>query len=83
MANDTPVNSQITDEVTQAASTLLGSDGATTVSHTRQLASQALALLMENATAAQHHGQTIADAVVAAGVRLINDTDETSGKQSK
>ena len=83
MVYPTPVNSQITDAVTQSALTVAGSAGATAVSNAQQLASHALGLLVENATAAQQRGQTLAEAVVAAGVRLIDDAAEASGKQPK
>ena len=83
MAFPTSVNDQITDAVTASLLALHGSAGATSMSQTHQLAYHALGLLKVNATAAQQRGQTLADAVVAAGVRLINDMDETSGKRSK
>ncbi len=83
MAFPTAVNNQITDAVTQSPSALRDLTEATVVAHTEQVASHALALLMENATAAQQRGQTIADAVVASGVALIYATDETGRDESK
>ncbi len=80
MADDTPVNSQITDAVTPSSSTVLDFAGATTVSEVQQLALRELALLMENATKAQQSGRAIADAAVARGVELIYGTDKTSGE---
>ena len=80
---DTPVNGQITDAVTQSLLTVVGSAGAVAVSQSQQVAAQSLGLLVENATAAQQRGQTLADAVVAAGVRLIDEAEAPGGGKSK
>ena len=79
MANPTAVNSQVTDSVTQSLLLALGDAGTSAVSNTRQVACHALGLLMENATAAQQRGQTVADAVVTAGVRLIGNPETADG----
>ncbi len=71
MANPTPVNSQITDAVTQANVEVLGAAPAVAMGNLYQATSQALANAAHNATVAQQQMNVAAQAATTAGVALL------------
>ncbi len=71
MANPTPVNSQITDAVTQANVEALGAAPAVAMGNLYQATSQALANAAHNATVAQQQMNVAAQAATTAGVALL------------
>jgi hypothetical protein len=71
MANPTPVNSQITDAVTQANVEALGAAPAVAMGNLYQATSQALANAAHNATIAQQQMNMAAQAATTAGVALL------------
>lgn len=71
MAFPTPVNSQITDSVTQANLMVLGVAPALAAGILYQGIAQALANAAANATVAQQQGNTLFTAITARGCSLI------------
>ncbi|MEJ0044386.1 MAG: RebB family R body protein [Rhizomicrobium sp.] len=71
MADNTLVNGQITDAVTQANLTTLGSASAVAAGSMFQVSSQAFGLMMQNAVAAQQQLNIAAQAVTTQGVALL------------
>ena len=71
MADQTPVNSQITDTVSQANVTVLGEAPAVALGNLYQASAQAFGMMMQNAAAAQQQLNITAQAVTAQGVTLL------------
>ncbi|MGH6873274.1 MAG: RebB family R body protein [Rhizomicrobium sp.] len=71
MAIPTPLNGQITDAVTQTNVLNVASMQSNASGNLANAASQAFALMMENATAHQPHGRAIMDAAAARCVALL------------
>jgi hypothetical protein len=78
MALPTPVNSQITDAVTQANVGVLGASAAMAMSNLYQATAQALANAAHNATTAQQQANILAQAVTTQGVALLYSLDTAS-----
>ncbi|HEY2070339.1 MAG TPA: RebB family R body protein [Rhizomicrobium sp.] len=74
MADVTQVNGQITDAVTQENVAVIGGSPAQVMMSLSQAASQAFALMMQNATTAQQNGAMCAQAAANQGVIAINST---------
>ena len=74
MAFPTAVNNQITDAVTQANVTILGSAPAVALSNTYQAAAHATGLMMQNAVANQQQVNLLAEAVTANLVAMLNNS---------
>ena len=84
MAFPTFVNDQITDSVTQANVTALGSSPAVAMGNLYQATAQALANAAHNATMAQQQMYVTAQAATAAGVSLLYSLDTaTTGIATK
>ena len=64
MAEENPVNGQITDAVTQANVTVLGQSPAQAVANFYQITAQSLGLSMQNSVASQQHMNTLNLSVV-------------------
>ncbi|WP_169569635.1 RebB family R body protein [Sneathiella limimaris] len=75
MANDTPVNSQITDAVTQSNMTALGNAPAQSMATAYQLLAQSVGVSMQNAVANQQNMNTIDSAIVSQGISLLFNLD--------
>ncbi|GLQ06697.1 RebB family R body protein [Sneathiella chinensis] len=75
MAKDTPVNSQITDAVTQANLTVLGGAPAQSMATTYQLLAQSVGVSMQNAVANQQNMNTIDSAIVSQGISMLFNLD--------
>ncbi len=71
MAQETPVNAQITDAVTQNNVKVLAEAPAQSLALVYQTAAHSLALAMENAQQAQGGLQQIGNAVTASAVTMI------------
>ena len=78
MAFPTPVNSQITDSVTQANVQTLGTAPAVAMGNLYQAIAQALANAAHNATVAQQQMYVTAQAATTAGVALLYSLDTAS-----
>ena len=72
MAIPTPVNGQITDAVTQANVTVLGSVPALATGNVTQVAANATGLMMQNAVSAQQQMAVLAQATTTLGVMLLS-----------
>ncbi|HEV2817988.1 MAG TPA: RebB family R body protein [Allosphingosinicella sp.] len=72
MAFPTPLNSQITDSITQANTELLGMAPAVAMGELYLATSQALANAAHNATMNQQENYTIANAATAVNVAMLN-----------
>jgi hypothetical protein len=84
MAFPTFVNDQITDSVTQANVSTLGTSPAIAMGNLYQATAQALANAAHNATMAQQQMYVTAQAATAAGVSLLYSLDTaTTGKATK
>jgi len=80
MANDTPVNSQITDAVTQTNVKVLGEAPAQSMGIVYQSMAHSISLSMQNAQQAQGGLQQIGNAIVSSGVTMIlNAVNKKSG----
>ncbi|SLN57783.1 RebB family R body protein [Oceanibacterium hippocampi] len=80
MAENTWVNSQITDAVTQTNVKLLGDAPAESIGMLYQMLAQSTGLSMQNLVAAQQHKNSIDSAVTTQGVNLLFTIDTaTSG----
>lgn len=71
MANDTPVNSQITDAITQTNVKVLGEAPAQSMGMVYQTLAHSISLAMQNAMQAQGGLQQIGNAVTSSGVTMI------------
>ena len=71
MANDTAVNSQITDAVTQTNVKVLGEAPAQAMALVYQTMAHSISLAMQNAMQAQGGLQQIGNAVTSTAVRMI------------
>lgn len=69
--NDTTVNSQVTDSVTQTDTIVVGSGPALSTGELMQLTAQSLALAAHNATGAQQHNTINAHASATMGIKHI------------
>ena len=82
MANDTPVNSQITDAVTQSNLMVVG--GAQSMGTVYQMMAQAVGVSMQNAVSNQHSMNTIDNAIVSQGIAMLYSMDtSTESKASQ
>lgn len=75
MAKDTPVNSQITDAVTQSNLTVLGNAPAQSMATAYQMLAQSTGVAMQNAVSNQHNMNTIDSAIVSQGISLLFNLD--------
>ena len=75
MALPTPVNSQITDAVTQANVKVLADSPAMALSNLYQITSQSLGLAAQNAVMAQQQSNIVHQAATTQGVNLIYAVD--------
>ena len=71
MAYDTPVNSQITDAVTQTNVKVLGEAPAQSMALVYQTMAHSISLAMENAQQAQGGLQQIGNAVTSSAITMI------------
>ncbi|TNE37276.1 MAG: R body protein [Alphaproteobacteria bacterium] len=78
MANDTPVNSQITDAVTQASLMVVGNAAAQSMGTAYQMMAQAAGVSMQNAVANQHSMNTIDNAIVSQGIAMLYSIDNST-----
>lgn len=79
MAEETAVNDQVTDAVTQANVKVLAEAPAVAVANLFQAASHATGILLENATNAQNQSAITAQAVTTASVAfLLNGLGENT-----
>ena len=82
MANDTPVNSQITDAVTQSNLTVLGTAPAQSMATVYQMLAQSVGVSMQNAVANQQNMNTIDSAIVSQGISLLFNLDAAADASS-
>lgn len=82
MANDTPVNSQITDAVTQSNLTVLGNAPAQSMATAYQVLAQSVGVSMQNAVANQQNMNTIDSAIVSQGISLLFNLDAAADASS-
>ncbi len=75
MAEKTPVNSQITDAVTQSNLTVLGTAPAQSMATAYQILAQSVGVAMQNAVANQQNMNTIDSAIVSQGISLLFNLD--------
>lgn len=75
MALPTPVNSQITDAVTQASVKVLADAPAMAMGNLYQMVSSSLGLSAQNATYAQQQGNIVHQATTTQGVNLLYAVD--------
>jgi hypothetical protein len=75
MANDTPVNSQITDAVTQSNLMVVGGAPAQSMGTVYQMMAQAVGVSMQNAVSNQHSMNTIDNAIVSQGIAMLYSMD--------
>jgi len=75
MALPTPVNSQITDAVTQANVKVIADSPALSLSNLHQMVSQSLGLSAQNAVMSQQQTNIIHQASTTQGVNLIYSVD--------
>jgi hypothetical protein len=75
MADPTPVNSQITDAVTQANVKVLGDAPAMAMGNLYQATAQALSNAAHNATTAQQQANVTAQAATTQGVTTLLSVD--------
>ena len=78
MANDTPVNSQITDAVTQTNLDVIGGAPAQSMGTVYQMMAQAVGVSMQNAVANQQNMNTIDNAIVSQGIAMLYSLDSMS-----
>jgi hypothetical protein len=71
MANPTPVNSQITDSVTQSNTKVLGEAPAMAMGSLYQTTAQALGNAAHNATASQQNANVLAQAATTEAVNSL------------
>ncbi|WP_334127897.1 RebB family R body protein [Sneathiella sp.] len=75
MANDTPVNSQITDSITQTNLAVVGGAPAQSMGTVYQMMAQAVGVSMQNAVANQQNMNTIDNAIVSQGIAMLYSLD--------
>ncbi|WP_333681815.1 RebB family R body protein [Dyella sp.] len=75
MADETTVNSQITDAITQVNASVGGSSDALARAMADQIMAHAVSVAIQNAVAQQQHVYMLRNAVTAAAVRAILDSD--------
>jgi len=80
MADSTPVNSQITDAVTQANVKVLGEAPAQSMALIYQTMAHSISLAMENAQQAQGGLQQIGNAVTSSAITMILNAAGASQK---
>jgi Killing trait len=78
MASDTPVNSKITDAITQSNLTVIGNAPAQSMATAYQMMAQAVGVSMQNAVANQHSMNTIDNAIVSQGIAMLYSIDTAS-----
>ena len=78
MADNTAVNSQITDSVTQSNAKILSEAPAMALGSVYQTMAHSLGILMENAVANQQNMSMIGQATTAQGVILIYAADSAA-----
>ena len=78
MADNTPVNAQITDSVTQANTKVLGDAPTVATGNLFQATSQALSNAAHNATTAQQQSSVTAQAATTQGVSTLYSLDTAS-----
>lgn len=71
MAGGSSVNSQVVDATTQVGTGVLGHAAALSLALVEDAMADSLGLAMQNAVSAQHNGQVVATASVAATCALI------------
>ena len=74
MADQTPVNAQITDTISQTNVTVLGEAPSVALGNLYQASAQTFGMMMQNAAAAQQQLNITAQAVTAQGVALLYAT---------
>ncbi|MCR9213903.1 MAG: RebB family R body protein [Proteobacteria bacterium] len=77
MASDTPVNSQITDAVTQSNLTVLGGAPAQSLATVYQVMAQTVGASMQNAVSNQQSMNTIDNAIVSQGIAMLYSIDSS------
>lgn len=82
MAIDTPVNSQITDAVTQSNLTVLGNAPAQSMATAYQVLAQSVGVSMQNAVSNQQNMNTIDAAIVSQGISLLFNLDGAADASS-
>ncbi|MBE7637839.1 R body protein [Sneathiella sp. P13V-1] len=82
MAKDTPVNSQITDAVTQSNMAVLGNAPAQSMATAYQLLAQSVGVSMQNAVANQQNMNTIDSAILSQGISLLFNLDAAADASS-
>jgi len=82
MSYPTYVNSQITDSVTQANTTVLGTAPATALSNLYQATAQALANAAHNATMSIQQTNITAQAATTMGVTILYSIDTASDAEA-
>lgn len=75
MASDTPVNSQITDAITQTSLAVVGAAPAQSMGTVYQMMAQAVGVSMQNAVANQQNMNMIDNAIVSQGVAMLYSLD--------
>ncbi len=85
MANDTPVNGQITDSITQSNVKVLGDAPAQALASLYQSAAHSMSLAMQNAVSAQQNANMTGLASATQGVNMLYavDTAEEAVAASK
>ncbi|MCG8492673.1 MAG: RebB family R body protein [Sneathiellales bacterium] len=82
MAKDTPVNSQITDAVSQSNVTVLGTAPAQSMATAYQMLAQSVGVAMQNAVANQQNMNTIDSAIVSQGISMLFSLDGAADASS-
>ncbi|MFT6557278.1 RebB family R body protein [Sneathiella sp.] len=82
MAKDTPVNSQITDAVSQSNLTVLGTAPAQSMATAYQVLAQSIGVAMQNAVSNQQNMNTIDSAIVSQGISLLFNLDGAADASS-
>lgn len=85
MTDNTPLNSQITDAVTQSTLNTVGQSPVLAIATTQQAGAHAQALMSANANGRQQNAHLVAEAALAAAIRALwsGEPDSTSGKGAK
>src|SRR5690606_2777589 len=82
MANDTPVNSQITDSITQTNLAVVGGAPAQSMGTVYQMMAQAVGVSMQNDVANQQNMNTIDNAIVSQGIAMLYSLDSMAGAKA-
>jgi hypothetical protein len=80
MAQDTPVNSQITDAVTQTNVKVLGDAPAMAMGTLYQTIAQTAGIAANNATLAQQQTNVLAQAILTRCVQTLIGSDQSTSK---